>query len=372
MSSSFLQAYMKEIAFFLPQNHADNYDEDRFGPEPNVKASSRLKAILREILWRRGLVSSQAMQKSLLNAVHFVEPHLVGLQNSYSLLEDDESRELLAKLVAYRALGYRKVKLPLNSTGYWSRLANIKGQADKDDYIQTSFQNWKLYRTDMVIGDTLISAYLTPRNVLAQFVLRQYECDLGEEIVRVTSGDTVIDGGGCWGDSALYFAHGTGGKGRVLSVEFVPSNLDVLERNLSMNPRLAKRIEIVRNALWNESGLTLSYDEKGPGSAVKSFGEVSPRTQTMTITIDDLVVQHQLTQVDFVKLDIEGAELAALQGAASTIQRFRPKLAIALYHRFSDFVEIPAYLDSLGLGYKFYLRHFTIHAEESILFARSL
>ena len=68
-------------------------------------------------------------------------------------------------------------------------------------------------------------------------------------------------------------------------------------------------------------------------------------------------------------MDIEGAELNALKGAEETIRRFKPKLAITVYHSLNDFWEIPEWLESLGLGYKFYLRHFTIHAEETVLFA---
>ena len=68
-------------------------------------------------------------------------------------------------------------------------------------------------------------------------------------------------------------------------------------------------------------------------------------------------------------MDIEGAELEALKGATNTIQTFRPKLAISVYHRTRDFWEIPQWIDSLNLGYQFHLRHFTIHAGETVLFA---
>jgi hypothetical protein len=68
-------------------------------------------------------------------------------------------------------------------------------------------------------------------------------------------------------------------------------------------------------------------------------------------------------------MDIEGAELEALKGSEGVLRQFKPKLAITVYHDFKDFWTIPQYLDSLGLGYRFYLRHFTIHAEETVLFA---
>ncbi len=47
------------------------------------------------------------------------------------------------------------------------------------------------------------------------------------------------------------------------------------------------------------------------------------------------------------------------------------KMAITVYHDFKDFWEIPQFLDRLGLGYRFYLRHFTIYGEETVLFARA-
>jgi hypothetical protein len=58
-----------------------------------------------------------------------------------------------------------------------------------------------------------------------------------------------------------------------------------------------------------------------------------------------------------------------LKGAEHTIRRFRPNLAIALYHGDNDFIDIPNYLESLKLEYELFLDHFTIHREETILFA---
>jgi hypothetical protein len=78
-----------------------------------------------------------------------------------------------------------------------------------------------------------------------------------------------------------------------------------------------------------------------------------------------------LPKVDFIKMDIEGAELNALQGAEQSLRAFRPSLAISVYHRDDDWVTIPDYLDSLDLGYEFFLDHFTIYESETVLFARS-
>jgi hypothetical protein len=72
----------------------------------------------------------------------------------------------------------------------------------------------------------------------------------------------------------------------------------------------------------------------------------------------------------FLKMSTEVEEFGVLKVAKEIIMSFKPKLAITVYHSLKDFWEIPEWLDSLGLGYKFYLRHFTIHSEETVLFAK--
>jgi FkbM family methyltransferase len=183
--------------------------------------------------------------------------------------------------------------------------------------------------------------------------------------VAVRPGDVVIDGGGYYGDSALYFSHLAGPDGRVVTFEFEPGSLELMEHNLGLNPELASRIEVVDAALLERPGERVSFHTQGPGTVLAPGGDGS----TSTESIDALVDRGAMTRVDFIKLDIEGSELSALRGADSTLRRFRPRLAIAAYHKPDDLVTIPEYLDSLGVGYRFRLGHFTIHREETVLFA---
>ncbi len=71
------------------------------------------------------------------------------------------------------------------------------------------------------------------------------------------------------------------------------------------------------------------------------------------------------------KFDIEGFELPALKGAAQTIQRFRPKLAISVYHLHYDITDIPLYVKGLCPWYKLFLRHNAPYDGEIVLFLRS-
>jgi hypothetical protein len=57
--------------------------------------------------------------------------------------------------------------------------------------------------------------------------------------------------------------------------------------------------------------------------------------------------------------------------AEASLRRWRLRLAISLYHHPDDFFTIPLWLDSLGLGYKFFLKHYSVHYEETVLFAKA-
>jgi hypothetical protein len=125
----------------------------------------------------------------------------------------------------------------------------------------------------------------------------------------------------------------------------------------------------VPNALWDKSNINLYCFDNGPGSKVNEYRTSNDDQEVQTVSIDDFVQKNNIDKIDFIKMDIEGAELNALRGAIKTLNKFRPKLAISVYHDLNHFWGIPQFILSLGLNYKFYLGHFTIHNEETILFA---
>ncbi|KLI14117.1 hypothetical protein SU46_11595 [Brachyspira hyodysenteriae] len=72
--------------------------------------------------------------------------------------------------------------------------------------------------------------------------------------------------------------------------------------------------------------------------------------------------------ITFLKSDIEGEEINMLKGASETIKKYKPKMAISIYHRPDDFFTIPEYIKSLVPEYKFYLRHHSIEFGETVLY----
>ena len=69
-------------------------------------------------------------------------------------------------------------------------------------------------------------------------------------------------------------------------------------------------------------------------------------------TVDNIVRELHLARIDFIKMDIEGAEVKALHGAKETLQRFRPRLSIATEHNDDDAVTIPAAVREARTDYR--------------------
>jgi FkbM family methyltransferase len=217
-----------------------------------------------------------------------------------------------------------------------------------------------------VAGDSVITRHAHSVDVVGVFMFEQYSYTRGAERVGVQPGDVVLDIGGCWGDTALYFANLVGPEGRVYTFEFDAENLRVLRANLELNPDLAERIEVVEQALWDRSGETVAFARAGRMTAIVS-GEGEGHVPTATL--DDFVAQAGIDRLGFVKMDVEGSELNVLWGGREALERFAPRLAIAAYHKKDDLVAIPRALESLDRDYRLYLDTFSPVEDETVLFA---
>ncbi|MBI3860695.1 MAG: FkbM family methyltransferase [Planctomycetia bacterium] len=114
-----------------------------------------------------------------------------------------------------------------------------------------------------------------------------------------------------------------------------------------------------------ESGLP--FFDPGVGNMAGSF-LFSHGTEVGTLCVRTLDNYLAGAPVTFLKADIEGFEMPLLRGAAASVGRFAPRVAICLYHRITDLFEIPLYLKSLVPGYKMAIRHHSLSQDESVLY----
>ena len=147
--------------------------------------------------------------------------------------------------------------------------------------------------------------------------------------VAVRPGDIVLDVGshlGVFTRLAL-----SRGARTVVAIEPAPKNLACYKKTFA-NEIAAGKVILVEAAAWNEpTTLHFEVDEGYHGSA-RGHVTADGKLAVKAVTIDNEVEQLGLDSVDFIKMDIEGAERFALRGAAQTISRFRPRMAICVYH----------------------------------------
>ena len=133
------------------------------------------------------------------------------------------------------------------------------------------------------------------------------------------------------------------------------------------------KIENVKMAVWDKEE-TLEFQQHKFETCSKLVEVAAPNKDTVnvvkvqTISIDKFAQQHPDMKVDYIKMDVEGAEQNVLKGGIKTIQKDRPQLAISIYHTPQDFVEIPLYLHKNLKNYVFKLGHYCPNAAETVLY----
>lgn len=181
-----------------------------------------------------------------------------------------------------------------------------------------------------------------------------------EGIIGLTDSEVFVDGGAYTGDTLLAFLRKTKNRyTRCCAFEPEPENMAKLAA-LAGRQRF-RDVSIIGKALWSGAEvLRFSGAAGSAGSSISGTGTAAVETDT---------VDRAAPDATYIKLDVEGAELEALKGAAETIRRNRPKLAVCLYHKPEDLFEIPLFIRSLAPGYRFFLRQHQPVSCELVLYA---
>lgn len=216
----------------------------------------------------------------------------------------------------------------------------------------------RVLRTDpagLELWSTPAGEYWAPAgNVGHLFVLAELQTEpYNNELASVKRGDVVIDCG-------AYLGHFTSaalaaGAARVIAVEPGSKQVSCLRRTFAAEIAEGK-VTVVTEGVWDSEGQLEFRDDGTPDArftaANPNGGKADITAAVPVTTIDAIVRRLGLTAVDFIKMDIEGAEQHALRGAAQTLARFKPRLAIAAYHKSEDPAGIPKVTRAANPGYR--------------------
>lgn len=121
---------------------------------------------------------------------------------------------------------------------------------------------------------------------------------------------------------------------------------------------IRNKIAVYNIGLWSEKA-EIKYNSNDAGTSIASYGECKGVVDKL-----DNILKEKVT---YIKMDIEGAEIAALKGSMGLLHKYRPTCAICVYHSINDIIKIPIMLKELG--YRIIIRHHETNASEIVCYA---
>ena len=174
--------------------------------------------------------------------------------------------------------------------------------------------------------------------------------------------DAVFIDGGAYGmETAIDFMKYCPDYKKIYSFE--PDDINYARCQDVIRSKKLRDVEVFPKGLWKQEEVlhfTRSGDD-GTGSFIGNDG-------TATVQVDSIDHILQGERADFIKMDIEGSELSALEGAKHTIQKYKPWMAICLYHKPDDIFEIPLYIKKLVPEYRMGIRHYSTYEWDTVLY----
>ena len=170
--------------------------------------------------------------------------------------------------------------------------------------------------------------------------------------VTVKNGDVVVDAGSCYGEFSLFAVQH--GAASVIAFEAFPSNVENSLKT-AKHHNYDNKLTIIQKAMGKTCSPIFFHTTGGDGSGFCSEKRVAEQDVEIPQTTLDAVSKELKKIPTFIKMDIEGAELSALQGATEVLSNY-PKLAISIYHKINDMWEIPLFIKNNFPDYKFYCK----------------
>ncbi len=174
------------------------------------------------------------------------------------------------------------------------------------------------------------------------------------DVFKLTEHESVVDGGAYTGDTLSSFLQVSQNQFDAYhAFEIDSKNFDRLSQERGKHkPSVQNKIYCYQKGLWDVEG-ALSYGRQASDDSYSMYnGEDTVAVET--VSLDGFLGEERIT---FIKMDIEGAEWKALQGAKGIIENQKPKMAICVYHRLEDIWKIPIFLKELVPEYRIAIRH---------------
>ena len=299
--------------------------------------------------------------------------HKIGVLkfHEFEVLSFDEVKDKFTKIIIVRGNGniereayYRSIDIVdtifsfFDLMGFGWHLNNEK----LETYSKTLNEMFNEYSDDE--SKKSFIAYLKSRYFNDWTYIQAHVCHnmYFPEFIKINNQESVVDCGAFDGDTLKLFVNKTTEWNNYIAFE--PSNKPYEELNKYIEANNIQKIKTYKVGVWNKK-TTLSFVEENDISRIVE-GAISNGTKIEVDAIDNLC---NTVPVTYIKMDLEGSELVALEGACNIILKNKPKLAISIYHKPSDLVNIYLFIKKMNLEYKFYFRIHTKVGSDAVLYA---
>lgn len=336
----------------------------------------------------------------------------------YNMLGDDNSKEIYGLRVLYSLTNdYRYMERLISKTlpGKWleSKLVEKKGKkvllygagnrgkilariygSYFDAVIDNNSKVWgkeleglkiialpealEIYPDSVIVLSMKCDRDLISKDLMRRGISQNRILDMGEQIEKLRNGqyfdlqelklqkeEVFVDCGAFDGDTSIEFKKWCKQNYKhIYAFEPDEDNNCLCKQNLGEDIHKRKCTVFNKGTWSSETVLEFSKNSNEASHICEDGTE-----KIEVLSIDAELLNKRNEKVTFIKMDIEGAELETLKGASQIIKEQKPKLAICVYHKPEDIFTIPEYLRTLNPDYKFYLRHYTFAAWDTVLYA---
>jgi FkbM family methyltransferase len=180
-----------------------------------------------------------------------------------------------------------------------------------------------------------------------------------DDLFTFRNDEVYVDGGAFDGDSIRIFIERVRGAfERVIGFEPDPETFERLKRNFAGD----SRIEPIAKGLYGRTDSLSFVADASRGAGIHAQGDLTIQVTSLDDVLDG-------DRVSFIKMNIEGAELEALEGARKSIAKWGPRLAISAYHRPEHLWQVPLLMKSLRQTYRIALRQHDLGVIETVAYA---
>jgi FkbM family methyltransferase len=207
-------------------------------------------------------------------------------------------------------------------------------------------------------------AYVKSRSLSNWMHIQQFVCEhmYFPEFIDLNLNESFVDCGAFDGDTLKLFLNKVSNWDNYFAIE--PSIEPYNKLCAFIDSNKLKNVEALKIGIWKKRS-TLNFIEENDISHIVE-GKLENGTNIEVDSIDNIFNDKK---VSFIKMDLEGSELEALEGAKNSILKHKPTLAISIYHKQAHLFDIFTFINDLGLDYKFYFRIHTKVGSDAVLYA---